>query len=153
MKSITAGGRGSPPLRGNFWNMTAQRSDIQKGAGGHGGPPLRGGFVTESQFSSCPMAIQKSKTAQLPADTFFGNGSMNKGPRTPHPSAREGVAALPYAEVFVHRVGASSGARWPPDAGGTSTHAVPPFVQVWLPWAPWWRPEADTAWSQMRTPQ
>ena len=31
---------------------------------------------------------------------------------------REGVAALPYTEVFVHRISASSGARWPPEARG-----------------------------------
>jgi hypothetical protein len=54
--------------------MTAQRSDIQKGAGGHSGPPLSGGFVNKGQIGDCPMASEKSKPAQLPADTFLETG-------------------------------------------------------------------------------
>jgi hypothetical protein len=63
MKSVTAGGRGSPPLHRIFWTMMVQKLGIQKGAGGHGGPPLRGGTVNNSQISECPMAIQMSKIA------------------------------------------------------------------------------------------
>ena len=86
--SVSAGGRGSPPLHRIFWNMQIPKSQIQVAAGRHGSPPLRGGFA--------------------------------------------------------HQTGASSGARFAPEAGSTSAHAVPPAVQVWFPWAPWWRPEADT---------
>ena len=71
-----------------------------KEPGGHGGPPLRRGFVKKGQIGDCPMVIQVLKTAQLPVGTDFGNAYTNKGPRTRHPSAREGVAALPYTEFF-----------------------------------------------------
>ena len=39
-----------------------------------------------------------AETAVLPVGSDLENAYTNKGPRTRHPSAREGVAALPYAE-------------------------------------------------------
>ena len=46
------------------------------------------------------MAIQTLKTALLPVGTDFGNAYTKSAHKTSNPSPREGVAALPYAEIF-----------------------------------------------------
>ena len=62
-------------------------------AGGRGGPPLRGGFVTRSQFGDYPMVIQTSKAVLRMA---VGKSVAMSRKTLP----REGVAALPYAEIL-----------------------------------------------------
>ena len=87
----------------------------------------------------------RGRLPRLPTVTDIGNASTNLQHQTSNPFPREGVAGLPYAEYFVHQVSASSGARWPPEAGSTSAQSPPTVETIEFSWAPWWRPEADTA--------